>query len=168
MNRFGLQIWEHLVRTRPDDLSSITDPTAWFQAVGNRIEAEITTATATPPPVPISRVGSDPTATRQVVEAAVVARYRLLHPSDMLTDPTDPLPDWLTDHVAMLNREVADRQGSASDQSMMESGFSPMTRATEAWLARRSREIVVPVSMIDDPIVRRWRAAGHTITTRAV
>ena len=98
----------------------------------------------------------------------MLARYRLLHPSDMLTDPTDPLPDWLTDHVTMLNREVADRQRSASDESETEPGFSPMTRATEVWLARRSREIVVPVSMIDDPIVRRWRAASHTITTRAV
>ena len=41
MNRFGRQIWEHLVRTRPGDLNSITDPTVWFQAVGDRIEAEI-------------------------------------------------------------------------------------------------------------------------------
>ena len=157
MNRFGLQIWEHLVRTRPADLSAITDPTAWFDQLGQQIETEIAST--------ITTSDRDPT-DRSRIEAAVLARYMALHPSDMLTDPSDPLPDWLTEHVAMLNREATER--SATDGPVVEPEFVPLTRATEAWLARRPREIVVPVSMIDDPFVRRWRAAGHTITTRAV
>ena len=43
MNRFGLLVWEHLVRTRPEDLAAITDPTAWFEQLGEQIETEITT-----------------------------------------------------------------------------------------------------------------------------
>ena len=163
MNRFGLRIWEHLVRTRPGDLSWISDPAIWFEDLGQQIEAEITTAlTAAPSQI----VG--PATNPEAVEATVVARYLVLHPSDMMTDPTDPLPEWLTGHLTMVNSEVTDRQSSTVDQPDPEPTFTAMTSATEAWLARRSREIVVPVSMLDDPLVRAWRAAGHTITTRAV
>ena len=156
MNRFGLQLWEHLVRTRPADLSAITDPTAFFQELGLQIEAEISSTIST----------SGHATDRARIEAAVVARYGGLHPSDMVTDRSDPLPESLSEHVAMLNREVTER--AATDGPVVEPDFVPLSRATEAWLARRPREIVVPVSMIDDPLVRRWRAAGHTITTRAV
>ena len=158
MNRFGLAVWEHLVRTRPDDLTAITDPTAWFQQLGEQIETEITTTLHAMPT----------TADRAAVEATVVGRYLVLHPSDMLVDPTDPLPDWLTDYVAMVNAEAIDRQRTTSGEMVIEPEFTALTRATEAWLARRPREIVIPVSMINDPLVSRWRAAGHTITTRAV
>ena len=167
MNRFGLQIWEHLVRTRPGDLTSISNPTAWFDEVGERIEAEISsTTTAIAKQTTATTSSSGEGTAREMIEAAVLARYRNLHPSDMLTDPADPLPDWLTDHVTMLNTEATDRMGP--DGTATEPDFTPLTRATEAWLARRPREIVVPISMIDDPLVLGWRATGHTITTRAV
>ena len=164
MNRFGLRIWEHLVRTRPGDLSWISDPAIWFEDLGQQIEAEVTTATIAQGTIS----GQDATMDREVMEATVLARYVVLHPSDMRTDPTDPLPDWLTGHLVMVNGEVTDRQSSTFDPPDMEPTFTAMTPSTVAWLARRSREIVVPVSMLDDPLVRAWRAAGHTITTRAV
>ena len=157
MNRFGLLVWEHLVRTRPQDLASITDPTAWFEQLGDQIETEITTTLTTTPAV-----------SREAVEATVVARYLVLHPTDMVTDPDDPLPDWLTDHLTWTNAEAIDRQHSMVGGPVIDPVFEPMSRATEGWLARRPRQIVIPVSMLDDPLVRRWRAAGHTITTRAV
>ena len=158
MNRFGLLVWEHLVRTRPEDLASITDPTAWFEQLGEQIETEITTTlhTTTTP------------ADRRAVEATVVARYLVLHPTDMVTDPDDPLPDWLTDHLTWTNAEAIDRQHTMLGGPVIDPAFEPMSRATEAWLARRPRQIVIPVSMLNDPLVRRWRAQGHTITTRAV
>ena len=158
MNRFGLLVWEHLVRTRPEDLAAMTDPTAWFEQVGEQIETEITTSLN-----PATSVVD-----RRAVEAKVVARYLVLHPTDMLTDLDDPLPDWLTEHVAMTNAEAIDRQHTMVGDTVIDPVFEPMSRATEAWLARRPRQIVIPVSMLNDPLVRRWRAAGHTITTRAV
>ena len=158
MNRFGLLVWEHLVRTRPEDLAAITDPTAWFEQLGDQIEIEITTTLH-----PATSILE-----RRTVEATVVARYLVLHPTDMLTDPDDPLPDWLTDHLTWTNAEAIDRQRSPAGDMVIDPAFEPMSRATEAWLARRPRQIVIPVSMLDDPLVRRWRAAGHTITTRAV
>ena len=157
MNRFGLLVWEHLVRTRPEDLAAITDPTAWFEQLGEQIETEITTTLTTTPAVD-----------RRAVEAAVVARYLVLHPTDMLTDPDDPLPDWLTDHLTWTNAEAIDRQHTMLGGPVIDPAFEPMSPATEAWLARRPRQIVIPVSMLNDPLVRRWRAQGHTITTRAV
>ena len=157
MNRFGLLVWEHLVRTRPEDLAAITDPTDWFEQLGDQIETEITTTLTT------TRA-----ADRRAVEATVVARYLVLHPTDMLTDPDDPLPDWLTDHLTWTNAEAIDRQHTMLGGPVIDPVFEPMSRATEAWLARRPRQIVIPVSMLNDPLVRRWRTAGHTITTRAV
>ena len=158
MNRFGLLVWEHLVRTRPQDLAAITDPTAWFEQLGEQIETEITTtlhAQAAP-------------RNQEAVEAAAVARYLTLHPTDMVTDPDDPLPDWLTDHLTWTNAEAIARQHTMLGGPVINPTFEPMSPATEAWLARRPRQIVIPVSMLNDPLVRRWRAAGHTITTRAV
>ena len=158
MNRFGLLVWEHLVRTRPEDLAAITDPTAWFEQLGDQIETEITTTLHQATPV----------VDRRTVEVAVVARYRVLHPTDMLTDPDDPLPDWLTDHLTWTNAEAIDRQHTMLGGPVIDPSFEPMNQPTEAWLARRPRQIVIPVSMLDDPLIARWRAAGHTITTRAV
>ena len=158
MNRFGLLVWEHLVRTRPEDLAAITDPTAWFDQVGEQIETEITTTLHTATSV----------VDRQAVEAAVVARYLVLHPTDMVTDLDDPLPDWLTDHLTWTNAEAIDRQHTMLGEPVIDPVFEPMSQATEGWLARRPRQIVIPVSMLNDPLIRRWRAAGHTITTRAV
>ena len=158
MNRFGLLVWEHLVRTRPQDLAAITDPTAWFEQLGEQIETEITTTLHTATAAVDSRA----------VEAAVVARYRVMHPTDMLTDADDPLPDWLTDHLTWTNTEAIDRQHTMLGGPVIDPVFEPMSRATEGWLARRPRQIVIPVSMLNDPLVRRWRAAGHTITTRSV
>ena len=92
-----------------------------------------------------------------------MARYLRFHPLDMLTDPDDPLPDSLVALVSMTNAEMTDRQPPATLPTT-----EAMSTATTAWLARRPREIVIPVSMIDDPQVAVWRSAGHTITTRAV